>query len=134
VIAHIDRHNGDAKRPKSHEQKRHLRANRVLFLPFGQPIDSINDRPQCPYLSKQGASSYRGDRYPCSGAASLDTLLDLDERCLFEDSEVLGEVPTGQTQGLEQVSELHAACLMDEAEDAEASPLMDDFVESLCRV
>jgi hypothetical protein len=64
----------------------------------------------------------------------LDTLFDLDERRLFEDSEMLREVATGEAQGLEQISELHAACFMKKAEYPEASPLMDEFVESLGRV
>jgi hypothetical protein len=64
----------------------------------------------------------------------LEALFHLDKGCLFEDSEMLREIPTGQAQGLEQVSKLHTACLMNEAEDAEASPLMDDFVKSLCWV
>jgi len=45
---------------------------------------------------------------------------------------MLGEVPTSQAQALEQISKLHTACLMNEAEDAEPGPLMDDLVKSLC--
>jgi hypothetical protein len=106
----------------------------ALLLAVGQSIGSVNDCPQCPYFPEEGASSHRGDRYPCSRTASLDALFDLDERCLFEDSKMLREVATRETQGLEQISELHSACFMKKAEDPQASPLVDEFVKSLCRV
>ncbi len=44
---------------------------------------------------------------------------------------MLRKVPSGQAQCLEQVSELHAACLVNEAKDAKAGPLMNDFVKTL---
>ena len=93
-------------------------------------VDAANDRFERFNLPEERAPTGAGARDPGARPTPVDHLVDLHQAGLLENTQVLREVPAGQSQGLEQVVEVHSTCLVDDREDAEAHALMDEVVDA----
>lgn len=82
----------------------------------------------------QGSLPGRGQVDPGTAAFALVAFLDLHQPGLLQYGQMLGEVACGQIQHGPQKAELHSPGLVGDGEDAQSDALVNDVVESVCRM